>query len=72
MLWPRQKDVTGEETKTNYVKHTAQQKEKWTPKGNVDGRNTSSHDNKNLEPDQEIGITFGFWKTATALEILDR
>jgi hypothetical protein len=31
------------------------EKEKRTPKDNVDGRCTRSHDNKNLEPDQWRG-----------------
>jgi hypothetical protein len=44
MLWPRQKDARGENTKINYGMDTRGEKEKRTSKKNVDGRSTSSHD----------------------------
>ena len=46
MVWPRQKDARGENSKTNYGMDTTEEKEKITLKENVDGRSTSSHDNK--------------------------
>jgi len=46
MVWPCQKDARGENTKINYGLHTTGEKEKRTSKKNVDGRSTSSHDNK--------------------------
>ena len=53
MLWPRQKDARGQNTKINCGLDTVGEKEKKTSKKNVDGRSTSSHDNtRNLEPDQ--------------------
>ena len=44
------------------------------PKKNVDGRSTSSHDNKKFRTrslEKERGMAFGFWKTATAVIIPD-
>jgi len=49
---------------------TTGEKEKRTSKKNVDGRSTSSHDNKKLRSrsqEKQTGMTFGFWKTATAV-----
>jgi hypothetical protein len=46
MVWPRQKDARGENTKTNYGIDTMGEKEKRTAKENVDGRSTGSHDKK--------------------------
>ena len=46
MVWPRQKDARGENIKINYVLDTTGEKEKRESKKNVDGRRTSSHDNK--------------------------
>ena len=43
---------------------------KRTSKKNVDGRSTSSHDNKkfrNRSMKKQRGMAFGFWKTATAV-----
>jgi len=68
MLWPRQKDVRGENTKINYGLNTTGEKEKRTSKENVDGRSTSSHDNKkfiNRSTEKQRGMAFGFRKTAT-------
>jgi len=49
---------------------TTGEKEKRTSKKNVDGRSTSSHDNKKFRTrsvEKQRGIAFGFWKTATAV-----
>ena len=61
----------GENTKTNYGMDTTGEKEKRTPKENVDGRSTSSHDNKNFRTrsmEKQRGMAFGFQKTATAVK----
>ena len=45
--------------------------EKRMSKKNVDGRSTSSHDNKKLRTrsmEKQRGIAFGFQKTATAVK----
>ena len=50
---------------------TMGEKEKRTSKKNVDGRNTSSHDNKKLRTrsmEKQRGIAFGFRKKATAVK----
>jgi hypothetical protein len=44
-------------------------------KKNVDGRSTSSHDNKKFRTrsmEKQGGTAFGFWKTETAVLKLDR
>jgi hypothetical protein len=49
---------------------TTGEKKKRTSKKNVDGRNTSSHDNKkfkNKSMEKQRGMAFGFRKTATAV-----
>jgi len=46
MVWPHQKDARGENTKTDYDLDTTVKKEKRTSKKNMDGKSTSSHDNK--------------------------
>ena len=46
MVWPHQKDARRQDTKINCGLVTMGKKEKRTSKENVDGRNTSSHDNK--------------------------
>ena len=69
MLWPRHKNARGENTKINYVMDTTGEKEKRTSKKNVDGRSTSSHDNKKFRTrsmEKQRGMAFGFLKTATA------
>jgi len=71
MVWPRQKDARGENTKINYGLDTSEEKEKRTSKKNVDGRSTSSHDNKKFRTrsmEKQRGMVFGFWKTATAVK----
>ena len=47
---------------------------KKTSEKNVDGRSTSSHDNKkfrNRSMEKQRGMAFGFWKTARAVIKLD-
>ena len=49
--------------------------EKGTSKKNVDGRSTSSHDNKKFRTrsvEKQRGMAFGFRKTATAVVKPDR
>ena len=72
MVWPRQKDARGENTNINYGLDTTGEKENWTSKKNVDGRSTSSHDNKKFRTRsmaKQRGMAFGFRKTATAVKI---
>jgi len=57
--------------KTNYGMNTTGKKEKRTSKKNVDGRSTSTHDNKKFRTrslEKQRGMAFGFWKTATAVK----
>jgi len=75
VVWPRQKDARGENTKINYGFDTAGEKEKRTSKKNVDGRRTSSHDNKKFRTrsmEKQTGMVFGFRKKATAVKKPDR
>jgi hypothetical protein len=54
---------------------TTGEKEKRTSKENVDGRSTSSHDNKIFRTrsvEKQRGLAFGFRKTATAVKTPDR
>jgi hypothetical protein len=70
MVWPRQKDARGENTKINYGMDTRGEKKKRTPKKNVDGRSTNSHDNKKFRSrsvEKQGGMAFGFRKMATAV-----
>jgi len=46
MVRPRQKNTRGENAKINYGLDATEEKEKRTSKKNVDGKSTSSHDNK--------------------------
>jgi hypothetical protein len=65
MVWPRQKDARGENTKTNYGTDTMEEKE------NVAGKSISSHDNKKFRTrsmERQRGMVFGFWKTATTVK----
>jgi len=55
--------VRGENTKINYGLDTTEEKEKRTSKKNVDGRSTSSHDNKkfttrSVEKHERNGVWF--------------
>jgi len=71
MVWPRQKDVRGENTKINYRLDTAGEKETRTSKKIVDGRSTSSHDNKKFRTksmEKQRRMAFGFRKMATAVK----
>ena len=75
MVWPRQKDARGKNTKINYGLDTTGGKEKRTSKKNVDGRSTSSHDNKKFRirsTEKQRGMAFGFRKTATAVKKPDK
>jgi hypothetical protein len=56
--------------KINYGVDTRGKKKKWTSRKNVDGRCTSSHENKIFRSRlmvKQKGIVFGFRKTATAV-----
>jgi len=75
MVWPRQKDARGENTKINYGLETTGKKEKRTSKKNVDGRSTSIHDNKKFRTrsmEKQRGMAFGLEKTETAVRKPDR
>ena len=75
MVWPRQKDARGENTEINCGLDTAGEKEKRTSKENLDGRSTSSHDNRKFRVgsmEKQRGMAVGFRKTATAVENTDR
>jgi len=75
MVWPRQKDARGENTKINYGLDTSGEKEKWMSKKNVDGRSTNSHDSKKSRTrsvEKQRGMAFGFQKTETAVKKMDR
>jgi hypothetical protein len=70
IVWPRQKDARGENTKINYGMDTRGEKEKGTSKKNVNGRSTSSHDDKKfrtISVEKQGGIAFGLWKTVTVV-----
>jgi hypothetical protein len=71
MIWPRQEDARGEITKTNYGMDTMGEKGKRTPKEKVDGKSTSSHDNKKLRTrsmEKRRGTAFGLRKAATVVK----
>jgi hypothetical protein len=71
MVWSRQKDARGENTKINYGTDTTGEKEKRTFKRNMEGRSTSSHGNKEFRTrsmEKQRGMVFGFRKTATAVK----
>jgi hypothetical protein len=75
MVWPCLKDARGENTEINYGLDTTGEKEKRTPKKNVDGRSTSSHDNKKFwirAMEKQRGMAVGFRKTATEVKKPDR
>jgi len=75
MVWPHQKDARGRNTKINYRLDTTGEKEKLTSKENVDGRSTSSHDNKKFRTrsmEKQRGMVFGFRKMVTAVKKPDR
>jgi hypothetical protein len=65
------KTIPKENTKTNYGMDTTGEKKKRMPKRNVDGRSTSSHDNKKFRirsMKKQRGMVSGFPKTATAVK----
>jgi hypothetical protein len=71
MVWPRQKDDRGENTKINYGMDTTRENEKRTSKKSMDGRSISSHDNKefrNRSMEKQRGMAFDFRKMATAVK----
>jgi hypothetical protein len=75
MVCPHQKDARGENTKINYGMDTRGEKKKRTSKKNVNGRSTSSHENKKFRTrsvEKQGGMAFGFRKTATAVIKPDR
>jgi len=75
MVWPHQKDARGQNTKINYGMDTKGGKEKRPSKKNVDGRSTSSHDNKKFRTrtmEKQRGMVFGFQETVTAVKKSDR
>jgi hypothetical protein len=54
---------------------TRRETKKGTSKKNVDGRSTSSYDNKKFRTrsmEKQGGMGFGFWKTATVVIKLDK
>ena len=70
-VWPRQKDARGENTKINYGMDTTREKGKRTSKKNVNGKGTSSHENKKFRTrsmEKQRGMVFGFRKMATAVK----
>jgi len=71
MVWPRQKDTRKENAKINYGLGATEEKEKRTSKKNVDGRSTSSHDNKKFRTrsmEKQRGMTFGFRQTVKVVK----
>jgi len=69
------KGARGENTKISYGMDTTGEKEKRTSKKNVDGRSTSSHDNKKVRTrsvEKQRGMAFGFRKTAITVVKPDR
>jgi hypothetical protein len=73
MVWPRRKAARGKNTKINYGMDPTRDKEKRTPKEDLD-RSASSHDSKKCgarDAETQGGMAFGFRKTATAVIIPD-
>ena len=71
MVWMRQKDARGENTKINYGLDTTEEEENRTSKKNVIGRSTSNHDKKKFRTrsmEKQRGMAFDFRKTATAVK----
>jgi hypothetical protein len=65
------KDARGETIKINYGVDTRGEMKKRTSKENVDGRCTSSHENKTFRSRSVVkqkGMVFGFRKTATGVK----
>jgi hypothetical protein len=75
MVWPRQEDARGKNTKISYGMDTRGEAIKRTSYKNIDGRNTSSHDSEKFRTrstEKQRGMTFGLWEMATAVIELDR
>jgi hypothetical protein len=71
MVWPRQIDARGANTRNIYVMDTTGEKEKKTPKENVDGKSRRRHNNKKFRTrsmEKQRGMVFGFRKTATDIK----
>jgi hypothetical protein len=71
IVWPRQKDARRENTKISYGMDTTGEKEKRTSKKNMDGRSTSSHDNKEfrtISMEELREMAFGFQKRVTVFK----
>jgi hypothetical protein len=68
-------DSEYQNTKINYGMDARGETEKRTSKKNVDGRSTSSHDNKKFRTrsmEKQRGMVFGLRKTGTAVIKPDR
>ena len=68
-------DDDDDDNNNNNNNNNKSEKEKRTPKKNVDGRSTSSHDNKKFRTrsmEKQRGMAFVFGKMATAVKIPDR
>jgi hypothetical protein len=68
MIWPRQEDARGENTKINYVMDAIGEKKERTSKKNMDGSKTSSHDSEKFRTrsvEKLRGMAFGLWERAT-------
>jgi hypothetical protein len=75
VVWSYKKNARRETTKINYGLDTRRKKKKRTSKKNVDGRFTSSHENKIFRSRSVVkqkGMVFGFRKTVTAVTRPDR
>jgi hypothetical protein len=75
MVWPRQKDARGKNTKINYGMDPTREKEKRTPKEDLDRSSASSHDSKKCgarSVEKQGGMASGFRKAAAAVTIPDR
>ena len=71
VVWPRQKDAIGVNSQINCGLDSAGEKEKRTSKENVDGRGTSSHDNRKFRiraMEKRRGMAFGLRKLATVVK----
>jgi hypothetical protein len=75
MVCPRQKDVRVENANIHCGMDTRGEAKKRTSKKNMDGRSTSSYDSvkfRTRSMEKQIGMAFGFRKTATAVVKPDR
>jgi hypothetical protein len=74
MVWPRQKDDRGENTKINYGMDTRERRKKGSPRKTWMEGVQAAMTTRNLKPAQwrKRGMAFGFRKTATAVKNPDR